>query len=189
MLEFLAAVLDRPGGNDRCCTAHRKHLFARSLRAARSSPWRSILLPPTARNRSRWWHRRESPASRIYGDPETKRANCHRDAKTSRATVAVVAGWVKAPPDGSGFAPGTISVPDTLQPSQAGIPATVPKGADIVGCFSLLRYRLHPTFVPLTVAKTAVFFLRLYARHLRMLFGPEGRCGKNAGVVIPGNSR
>jgi len=44
----------------------------------------------------------------------------------------VVAGWVKAPPDGSGFAPGTISVPDTLQPSQAGIPATVPKGADIV---------------------------------------------------------
>jgi hypothetical protein len=43
-----------------------------------------------------------------------------------------------------------------------------------------------PTFVPLTVAKTAVFFLRLYTHNLRMLFGPEGRCVRNAGVLFWG---
>jgi hypothetical protein len=49
----------------------------------------------------------------------------------------VVAGWVKGAPDGSPYAPGTISIPDTLQPDQTknGVPATVPKGADIVAAF------------------------------------------------------
>ena len=47
----------------------------------------------------------------------------------------VVAGWVKGSPDGSGYAPGTISIPDTLQPVQAGVPATVPVGADIVAAY------------------------------------------------------
>jgi hypothetical protein len=47
----------------------------------------------------------------------------------------VVAGWVEAAPDGSGFAPGSISIPDTTQPSQAAVPATVPVGADIVGAY------------------------------------------------------
>jgi hypothetical protein len=41
----------------------------------------------------------------------------------------VVAGWRAGGPDGSGYAPGTISVPDTLQPAQAGVPASVPVGA------------------------------------------------------------
>src|SRR5882757_4463999 len=49
----------------------------------------------------------------------------------------VVAGWVEGPPDGSGLATGTINVPDTIpnggkQPVQAGVPASVPPGADIV---------------------------------------------------------
>src|ERR1700758_4634779 len=47
----------------------------------------------------------------------------------------VVAGWRAGAPDGSGYAPGTISIPDTLQPVQAGVPATVPKGADIVAAY------------------------------------------------------
>jgi hypothetical protein len=47
----------------------------------------------------------------------------------------VVAGWSKGAPDGSGYAPGTISIPDTLQPAQDGVPATVPKGADIVAAY------------------------------------------------------
>ncbi len=47
----------------------------------------------------------------------------------------VVAGWVEGSPDGSGYAPGTISVPDLRQPSQNGVPATVPKGADIVAAY------------------------------------------------------
>src|SRR5215469_17446947 len=47
----------------------------------------------------------------------------------------VVAGWVKGAPDGSGFATGTISVPDGLQPAQNGVPASVPKGADIVAAY------------------------------------------------------
>jgi hypothetical protein len=47
----------------------------------------------------------------------------------------VVAGWVEAAPDGSGYAPGTISVPDTKQPSQNGVPTTVPTGADIVAAY------------------------------------------------------
>lgn len=47
----------------------------------------------------------------------------------------VVAGWVEAAPDGTGFAPGTISVPDTLQPLQPGVPASVPKGANIVAAY------------------------------------------------------
>src|ERR1700757_1470241 len=44
----------------------------------------------------------------------------------------VVAGWSAGAPDGSGYAPGTISIPDTLQPPQPGGQATVPVGADIV---------------------------------------------------------
>jgi hypothetical protein len=47
----------------------------------------------------------------------------------------VVAGWVAGAPDSSGYAPGTISIPDTLQPSQERVPATVPKGADIVAAY------------------------------------------------------
>jgi hypothetical protein len=47
----------------------------------------------------------------------------------------VVAGWVEGAPDGSGFAPGTISIPDTLQPAQNGVPTTVPAGADIVAAY------------------------------------------------------
>ena len=47
----------------------------------------------------------------------------------------VVAGWSAGAPDGSGYAPGTISVPDTLQPAQNGVPATVPVGADIVAAY------------------------------------------------------
>ena len=49
----------------------------------------------------------------------------------------VVAGWVEGSPDGTGFAPGTISVPDTKQPDQTGlgVPRTVPKGADIVAAY------------------------------------------------------
>jgi hypothetical protein len=47
----------------------------------------------------------------------------------------VVAGWSAGAPDGSGYAPGTISIPDTLQPTQSGVPATVPKGADIVAAY------------------------------------------------------
>jgi hypothetical protein len=45
-----------------------------------------------------------------------------------------------------------------------------------------------PTFVPLTLAKTTVFFIAATTHILRMLFGPEGKCGRNAGVVIPGSS-
>src|SRR5258708_23829104 len=47
----------------------------------------------------------------------------------------VVAGWSAGAPDGSGYAPGTISIPDTLQPAQDGVRATVPKGADIVASY------------------------------------------------------
>src|SRR4029077_14586134 len=47
----------------------------------------------------------------------------------------VVAGWVEGAPDGSGFAPGTISIPDNLQPAQNGVPRFVPKGADIVAAY------------------------------------------------------
>jgi hypothetical protein len=47
----------------------------------------------------------------------------------------VVAGWVEGAPDGSGYALGTISVPDTLQPVQNGVPASVPKGASIVAAY------------------------------------------------------
>jgi len=49
----------------------------------------------------------------------------------------VVAGWVEGAPDGTGFAPGFINLPDTKQPDQtaAGVPAIVPAGADIVGAY------------------------------------------------------
>ena len=47
----------------------------------------------------------------------------------------VVAGWVEGSPDGSGYASGTINVPDLNQPSQNGVPATVPNGADIVATY------------------------------------------------------
>ena len=33
------------------------------------------------------------------------------------------------------YAPGTISFPDTLQPKQPGVPASVPVGADIVAAY------------------------------------------------------
>jgi hypothetical protein len=47
----------------------------------------------------------------------------------------VVAGWRQGAPDGSGYAPGTISIPDALQPAQPGVQATVPVGADIVAAY------------------------------------------------------
>src|SRR6516165_3769390 len=47
----------------------------------------------------------------------------------------VVAGWVETAPDGSGYAPGTISVPDLKQPSQQGVPAAPPAGAEIVAAY------------------------------------------------------
>ena len=47
----------------------------------------------------------------------------------------VVAGWVEGAPDGSGYAPGMINIPDALQPGQPGVPASVPKGADIVAAY------------------------------------------------------
>ena len=49
----------------------------------------------------------------------------------------VVAGWVEGPPDFSGYAPGTISIPDTLQaPYLApGVPTSVPTGAEIVAAY------------------------------------------------------
>src|SRR5437867_1013143 len=47
----------------------------------------------------------------------------------------VVAGWSEGASDGSGFASGTISVPDLKQPSQSGVPASVPAGADIVAAY------------------------------------------------------
>jgi len=47
----------------------------------------------------------------------------------------VVAGWVEGTPDGTGFAPGSINLPDTKQPVQTGVPAIVPAGADIVGAY------------------------------------------------------
>ncbi len=47
----------------------------------------------------------------------------------------VVAGWVQGTADGSGFAPGTISIPDAQQPGQAGVQANVPRGADIVAAY------------------------------------------------------
>jgi hypothetical protein len=46
----------------------------------------------------------------------------------------VVAGWVEEVSDGV-YATGTISVPDTRQPFQDGVPATVPIGADIVAAY------------------------------------------------------
>ena len=52
----------------------------------------------------------------------------------------VVAGWVQGSPDVSGYAPGTISIPDTRQISALGGsqlvgPTSVPKGADIVAAY------------------------------------------------------
>src|SRR5215469_1390271 len=47
----------------------------------------------------------------------------------------VVAGWSAGTPDGSGYSPGSVSIPDSLQPAQAGVPATVPVGADIVAAY------------------------------------------------------
>jgi len=43
----------------------------------------------------------------------------------------VVSGWVEGAPDGSGYAPGIISIPDTKQP----VATSVPKGADIVAAY------------------------------------------------------
>ena len=43
----------------------------------------------------------------------------------------VVAGWNQGAPDFSGYAPGSISIPDTKQP----VPVGVPKGADIVAAY------------------------------------------------------
>ena len=49
----------------------------------------------------------------------------------------VVGGWVEGLPDGSGYAPGTITIPDPKQQPflQPGVPSTVPKGAEIVAAY------------------------------------------------------
>jgi hypothetical protein len=47
----------------------------------------------------------------------------------------VVAGWVEGTPDLAGYATGTITVPDIKQPTQNGVPASVPNGADIVAAY------------------------------------------------------
>src|SRR5215469_3612139 len=49
----------------------------------------------------------------------------------------VVGGWVEGPPDFSGYAPGAISIPDTLQARYLapGVPTSVPAGADIVAAY------------------------------------------------------
>jgi len=49
----------------------------------------------------------------------------------------VVAGWVQGASDASGYAPGVISIPDNVQAPylQSGVPASVPKGADIVAAY------------------------------------------------------
>src|SRR5262252_7431662 len=48
----------------------------------------------------------------------------------------VVAGWVEQAPNGSGYATGTISVPDNLQAQRAGQPPqSVPPGAEIVAAY------------------------------------------------------
>ena len=49
----------------------------------------------------------------------------------------VVSGWVEGPPDYSGFATGTITVPDPVQAQylQVGVPSKVPAGADVVAAF------------------------------------------------------
>lgn len=49
----------------------------------------------------------------------------------------VVAGWVEGASDGSGYAPGVISIPDNVQAPylQSEVPASVPKGADIVAAY------------------------------------------------------
>jgi hypothetical protein len=47
----------------------------------------------------------------------------------------VVGGWREGAPDGTGYATGVIKIPDDLQPSQTGVPSTVPKGADIVAAY------------------------------------------------------
>ena len=46
----------------------------------------------------------------------------------------VVAGWVQSS-SGNGFASGTITIPDTRQPAQNGVPATVPNGSTIVAAY------------------------------------------------------
>ncbi len=46
----------------------------------------------------------------------------------------VVAGWSKGS-NANGYTSGTISIPDTLQPAQAGVPSTVPVGANIIAAY------------------------------------------------------
>src|SRR6267154_364418 len=48
----------------------------------------------------------------------------------------VVSGWTESAPDGSGYATGTISVPDNLQATRANqAPQSVPPGAEIVAAY------------------------------------------------------
>jgi hypothetical protein len=49
----------------------------------------------------------------------------------------VVGGWVEGAPDGSGYAPGTITIPDPKQQPylQSGVVAGVPKGAEVVAAY------------------------------------------------------
>src|SRR5579859_8032296 len=47
----------------------------------------------------------------------------------------VVAGGVEGTTDGRSLAPGSLSIPDTMQPSQNGVRTTVPVGADIVAAY------------------------------------------------------
>ncbi len=73
------------------CTARRKSLAARSLPAAHRAPSSSILPRPVARNKSRWWHRPESPAGRTNDHLVTTDAGSHRYATASLAKAAVPA--------------------------------------------------------------------------------------------------
>src|SRR5882724_861544 len=113
---------------------------------AHSSKFRSVRLMmqanfPTLRTIS--WVRRLIPAAAALGLLLVFAQTASAQAGTPLGIFKnyfvtgdyVVAGWVEGAPDGSGLAPGTISVPDLKQPSQSGVPASVPVGADIVAAY------------------------------------------------------
>src|SRR5712692_6495012 len=68
----------------------------------------------------------------------------------------VVGGWVKGLSDGT-LATGTINIPDTLQPSQPGVPTTVPAGADIVAAFLYWETVESTALVPPNPGKNGFF--------------------------------
>jgi hypothetical protein len=68
----------------------------------------------------------------------------------------VVAGWVEGSPDGSGYAPGSISFPDLKQPSQNGVPTTVPKKSNLAGESNMGEEIMVSTTLILTQSTAAV---------------------------------